>query len=62
MSYINESFCWDSTIDDLLSISYYNLGIYDISLYYIDRALKHDGNNERLKNNKVVICDKMDID
>jgi len=58
MSYINEQFCWDSTIDDLLSVSYYNLGIYDISLYYIDRALQNDEQNKRLLENKKIIYDK----
>jgi len=58
MSYINEYFCWDATIDDLLSISYYNLGIYDISLYYIDRALKYDSENERLIGNREIIYEK----
>lgn len=55
MSYINEKFCWDYTIDDLLSISYYNLGIYDISLYYVDRALLYEKDNVRLRNNKIII-------
>ena len=57
-TYINEKFCYDSTIDDLLSISYYNLGIYDISLFYIDRALKYDSNNERLVKNREIIYNK----
>ena len=57
-TYINESFCWDYTIDDLLSISYYNLGIYDISLYYIDRALEYDNANERLINNRKIIYEE----
>lgn len=57
-TYINESFCFDSTIDDLLSISYYELGIYDISLYYIDRALKFDCGNERLIKNREIIVKK----
>ena len=58
MSYINEAFCWDYTIDDLLSISYYNLGLYDISLYYVERALKYDSKNERLIKNKEIIYEK----
>ena len=58
-TYINENFCWDSTIDDLLSISYYNLGLYDISLYYVDRALKYDPDNERLRKNKELIYQKV---
>jgi len=57
-TYINEVFCWDYTIDDLLSISYYNLGLYDIALYYIERALKYDSNNERLVRNRELICKK----
>jgi len=56
MSYINESFCWDSTIDDLLSVCYYNLGIYDIALYYVNRAYEYDKSNERiLKNREIII-------
>ena len=62
MSYINETFCWDYTIDDLLSISYYNLGLYDISLYYVDRALKYDITNERLIKNKEIIFEKNNKD
>ncbi|MBQ2873169.1 MAG: glycosyl transferase family 2 [Bacilli bacterium] len=62
MSYINESFCWDSTIDDLLSISYYNLGIYDIALYYIDRAISYDKTNERFLKNKEYILEKNNED
>ena len=59
MSYINESFCWDYTIDDLLSISYYNLGLYDIALYFIDRALEYDDKNERLITNKDFILKRL---
>jgi len=59
MSYINERFCWDYTIDDLLSISYYNLGLYDISLYYIDRALKYNNKDERLIKNRELIQEKI---
>jgi len=55
MSYINEQFCWDYTIDDLLSISYFNIGLYDIALYFVDRALEYDENNERLIKNKEII-------
>ena len=57
-SYINETFCYDNTIDDLLSISYYNLGLYDISLYYIDRAIGYDKDNERLLRNREIIIEK----
>lgn len=50
--YINEPFCWDSTIDDLLSICYYNLGLKDEALFYVDKALEIDPNNQRIINNK----------
>ena len=57
-TYINETFCFDNTIDDLLSISYYYLGLYDISLYYVNRALSFDCNNERLLKNREIILKK----
>ena len=54
-TYINEKFCYDHTIDDLLSLSYYNLGIYDVSLYFLDRALKYSPDDERLIKNREFI-------
>lgn len=59
MSYINERFCWDYTIDDLLSISYYNLGLYDISLFYVERALKYENVPDRIVNNRNLIDKKI---
>ena len=53
--YINEIFCWDCTIDDLLSINYYNLELYELALYHIDKALEYNKENERLQNNKKLI-------
>ena len=50
--YINEVFCWDSTIDDLLSLSFYNLGLKDEALFYINKAIKLNPTDERLKKNK----------
>ncbi|MBO5474881.1 MAG: tetratricopeptide repeat protein [Bacilli bacterium] len=50
--YTNEVFCWDSTIDDLLSLSYYNLGLKDEALFYIKKAIELNPNDERLKKNK----------
>ena len=58
MSYINESFCWDNTIDDLLSVSYYNLGLYEMALYCVNRALKYNSSDERLINNKRIFEEK----
>ena len=57
-TYINEKFCFDYTIDDLLSLSYYNLGLYDISLFYVDRAIFYDEMNERLIKNREIIYEK----
>ena len=55
MVYVNEVFSWDNTIDDLLSINYYNIGLYDLSLYYVNKALEYNNNDERLINNKEFI-------
>lgn len=52
--YINEPFCWDHTIDDLLSISYYNLGIKDLAIYHINKALEYGVDTERLQKNKEI--------
>lgn len=52
--YINEPFCWDSTIDDLLSLSYYYLGLKDEAIFYVNKALEYDKSNSRLLNNKKI--------
>ncbi len=54
-TYINEVFSWNETIYDLLSIACYNLNLLPESLYYIDKALEINPDNERIKNNKVLI-------
>lgn len=59
MVYVNEVFSWDHTIDDLLSINYYNLGIYDLSIYHLNKALEYDDKNERLISNKKYIESKL---
>ena len=56
--YVNEVFCWDSTMDDLMSINYYNLGLYDLSLYYVNKAIL-SSDDERLINNKKIIESKI---
>lgn len=53
-TYINETFSWDNTIYDLLSISCYNLEKYDYALYFVDIALSYDNTNERLINNREI--------
>lgn len=57
--YINESFCWDSTIYDILSISYYHLEDYELAYEYINKALELDPKNKRLKANKKLIAVKI---
>ena len=54
-SYINEPFCYDSTIYDLLSICKYYTQNYKDSLYYITKAIKMDNDNERFINNRKII-------
>lgn len=54
-TYINELFSWNETIYDLLSVACYYLNYLPESLYYIDKALEINPNNERIKNNKILI-------
>ena len=54
-TYINEIFSWDYTIDNLLACSYFYLGLKDISIFYINRALEYDNDNEMLIKNKELI-------
>ena len=56
-TYINETFSFDSTIYDLLSIAYYYLNDLENSNKYIDLALSMS-NDDRLKNNKQIIMNK----
>lgn len=55
MVYVNEVFCWDSTIDDILSLDYYYLGLIDLSLFHINKAIEYNKSDERLINNKKII-------
>ena len=52
MVYINEVFAWDGTIEDIMSLNYYNLGLYDLALYYVDKALEYKKDDTRLISNK----------
>lgn len=54
-TYINEIFSWDNTIYDMLSICMFYLNRIDESLFYIDKAIDMEPNNERLINNKKII-------
>lgn len=53
--YINEPFCSDLYIYDVLSVCYYNIGDYKKSLEYVSKALDEKPNDERIKNNKNII-------
>lgn len=57
--YINETFSWDNTIYDLLSISYYYQKKYLLSLYFIDLAISMNPKDQRLINNKILIEEKV---
>lgn len=57
--YINETFSWDNTIYDLLSLAYYNQKKYLLSLYFLDIAISMNPKDERLINNKILIEKKV---
>lgn len=57
--YINETFSWDNTIYDLLSISYYYQKNYLLSLYFLDIAITMNPTDKRLLNNKTLIKEKV---
>lgn len=54
-NYINETFSWNETIYDLLTISSFKLGYIEESLIYINMALNINPNDKRLINNKKII-------
>lgn len=54
-SYINETFSWNYTIYDLLSISEFYLGDIESSLKWINKAIDMEPNNKRLLSNKKII-------
>ena len=58
-SYINETFSFNETPYDLLSIAFYYLDMYDLSLLFINKALEINPNDDRLKNNKKIIEEKV---
>jgi len=58
-SYINEQFSWDNTVYDLLSIAYYYTNEYQKSLENVNKAIEMNPNDERLKDNKKLIENKL---
>ncbi len=59
--YINENFCWDSTIYDVLSVCCYNIESYEEAYGYVCKALKLDPKNKRIKKNKQLISNKCNL-
>ena len=59
-TYINETFSWDNTIYDLLSISCYYLGKIQYAIYFIDLALEFTPSDQRLINNRKIFIEKED--
>ena len=57
-SYINEPFCWNETIYDLLSLAYFYLGQYDDAIKNVNIAISINLKDERLKNNKILMEEK----
>ena len=53
-TYINETFSYDHTIYDLLSLCYYYKNEKDLSLYYINKAIEINPKLDRLKENKKI--------
>lgn len=58
-TYINEPFCYDHTIYDLLSIAFFQKELYKFSLVAINEALTITPNEQRLINNKAIIEEKV---
>ena len=54
-SYINEGFCWDSTVYDLGAVAAYNLGIYQKALALAEKAYEMNPKDERLRQNVEII-------
>ena len=57
-TYINEVFTFDNTPYDLLSIAYYNIGEYEMAIENVKIALSMEPENERLKNNYIIMKEK----
>ena len=57
-TYINESFSFDNTVYDLLSIAYFNIGNPSKALFYVDKAIDIRS-DERLLNNRRIFLDML---
>ena len=56
---INEIFSFNNTIYDLLSLAYYYKGYYEKALINVNIAINMDESDQRLKNNKKLILEKI---
>ena len=54
-NYINEVFCYDGTIYDILSVCKFYIGKIAEASYYVDLALKNKPDDVRILNNKRII-------
>ncbi len=58
-TYVNMGYAWDFTPDDLGAISCYRLGMLERSLHHAEAALTFSPDDERLKNNLLLINEKI---
>ena len=57
-TYINEVFSFDETIDDILSLAYYNIGDIPKAIEHAKKALEINPENLRIKNNLKIMQEK----
>jgi len=57
-NYINETFSWDNTVYDLLSLAYYYTSRIDLAIKYVNLAIEMEPSNKRLFENKKVFEEK----
>ncbi len=58
-SYINETFSWNETVYDLLSLANYYQEKYEYALLFVNMAIEINPKDERLLNNKKLIENKL---
>ena len=60
-TYINEIFCWDDTIYNLLAISNYYQNKFNYAIYFINLAIEKNPINKDLYNNRKIFLEKEKI-
>ncbi len=58
-TYINEAFCYNERIHDILSLDYYFLNDYENAINSVKKAIEINNKDERLKNNLIEYEKKM---